>query len=574
MRLRGVCLMLTVVISSILLNGPIGETAKLPVDLIPEVTVPSIDYVSLIEEDILRDIKGIPYRFAVPNEVSVTPKSHGVWEKLPNNKMRWSVRVTCDNSVSMNVGFGRYEMPSSGSMVISDEKREFQIRPFTAEDNKDHGELWTPIIPSNELLIEVVIDRHEKNELNNQIELTAVNPGYRGFKSASVMGLSGACNIDVLCDEGDDWWDVIPSVGVYTLNGFLTCSGAMVNNTAQDYTPYFLTANHCGLTGSTDSSIVVYWNHQNSFCREPGSSASGNNGNGSYSQFTSGSTMRATRSYTDFTLTELSSQPNTSWGVTYAGWSRQSNGGNGAGIHHPSTAEKRISFPDYMSPSGEFYNVNWAQGTTEPGSSGSPLFDGNHRIVGQLCCGASYCTNDSNDYYGRSFALSWSYLDDWLDPTGSNVQFLDTLGDEPVAVGACCIGTTGSCVNIVESNCNAGGGTWMGADSSCDAGDCEPVILGACCIASTGSCINIEQSICNAGGGTWMGEDSSCDAGDCDQNDCPTDTNGDSVTNVTDLLYVVAEWGAGSSSDADVNGDGAVNVSDILEVVAAWGSCE
>ena len=73
--------MLTVVISSILLNGPIGETAKLPVDLIPEVTVPSIDYVSLIEEDILRDIKGIPYRFAVHNEVSVTPKSHGVWEQ-------------------------------------------------------------------------------------------------------------------------------------------------------------------------------------------------------------------------------------------------------------------------------------------------------------------------------------------------------------------------------------------------------------------------------------------------------------------------------------------------------------
>ena len=119
--------MLTVVISSILLNGPIGETAKLPVDLIPEVTVPSIDFIAVEEENILRDAKGGKYHFAVPNEVSVTPKSHGVWEKLPNNKMRWSVRVTCDNSVSMNVGFGRYEMPSSGSMVVSDEKREFQI---------------------------------------------------------------------------------------------------------------------------------------------------------------------------------------------------------------------------------------------------------------------------------------------------------------------------------------------------------------------------------------------------------------------------------------------------------------
>ncbi len=565
--------MLTVVISSIVLNGPIGDTTQLPVDLIPEITVPSIDYIAVEEENIERDVKGGKYCFAIPNEVSVTPKSHGVWEKLPNGKMRWSLRVNCDNGVSMNVGFGRYEMPESGSMVISDETREFEIRPFTAEDNKDHGELWTPIIPSHEAVIEIVVDRNEKNALSNQIELTAINPGYRGFKSENFAGSSGACNIDVLCEEGDDWWDVIPSVGVYTLSGYWTCSGAMVNNTAQDYTPYFLTANHCGVTNSSDSSIVVYWNHHNSYCRTPGSGASGGNGNGPLNQFTSGSTMRATRSYTDFTLTELSSSPNTSWGVTYAGWSRQTNGGSGAGIHHPSTAEKRISFPDYMNPSGEFYNVNWAEGTTEPGSSGSPLFDGNHRIVGQLCCGSASCSSDTNDYYGRSFGLSWSYLDDWLDPTGSNVQYLDTLGDEPVVIGACCIGTSGSCVNIAESNCNAGGGTWMGEGSSCDAGDCEPVVMGACCIESTGQGIDIEESTCNAGGGTWMGENSSCDAGDCDQNDCPTDTNGDGITNVTDLLYVVAEWGAGSSSNADVNGDGTVNVSDILEVVAAWGSC-
>ena len=129
--------MLTFVISSIVLSGPIGDTVKLPVDLIPEVTVPNIDYIAVEEENILHDVKGGKYGFAVPNEVSVTPKSHGVWEKLPNNKMRWSVRVNCDNSVSMNVGFGRYEMPSSGSMVITDETREFEIRPFTAEDNKD-----------------------------------------------------------------------------------------------------------------------------------------------------------------------------------------------------------------------------------------------------------------------------------------------------------------------------------------------------------------------------------------------------------------------------------------------------
>ena len=49
--------MLTVVISSILLSGPIGDTAKLPVDLIPEVTVPNIDYIAVEEENILHDVK-------------------------------------------------------------------------------------------------------------------------------------------------------------------------------------------------------------------------------------------------------------------------------------------------------------------------------------------------------------------------------------------------------------------------------------------------------------------------------------------------------------------------------------
>ena len=96
------------------------------------------------------------------------------------------------------------------------------------------------------------------------------------------------------------------------------------------------------------------------------------------------------------------------------------------------TAEKRISFPDYSTASGEMWNVNWSEGTTEPGSSGSPLYDSNHRIVGQLCCGSAACGNDANDYYGRSIGLSWSgssssTLSSWLDPLGTNATYLDTL---------------------------------------------------------------------------------------------------------------------------------------------------
>jgi hypothetical protein len=247
--------------------------------------------------------------------------------------------------------------------------------------------------------------------------------------------------------------------------------------------------------------------------------------------------MRATRSYTDFTLTELSSAPNSTWGITWSGWSRSSStNGTGAGIHHPSTAEKRISFPDYSTASGEYWNVNWAEGTTEPGSSGSPLYNSAHQIVGQLCCGSAACGNDSNDYYGRSIGLSWSgssssSLSAWLDPTGSGVQTLDTLNPSAAPTGACCVGTSGACLDVTEALCIAGNGTFHGEGSDCGSVNCSP------------------------------------------EPDCPADINSDGVVDVSDVLTLISAWGS-SDADADVDDDGTVDVADLLIVIDAWGACE
>ena len=53
---------------------------------------------------------------------------------------------------------------------------------------------------------------------------------------------------------------------------------------------------------------------------------------------------------------------------------------------------------------------------------------------------------------------------------------------------------------------------------------------------------------------------------------CEADINGDAEVNVSDLLYVVGDWGQ-SNVPSDINQDGVVNVTDLLLVVDAWGPC-
>jgi hypothetical protein len=96
---------------------------------------------------------------------------------------------------------------------------------------------------------------------------------------------------------------------------------------------------------------------------------------------------------------------------------------------------------------------------------------------------------------------------------------------------------------------------------------------GACCIGDEGTCIEIYESNCNAGGGTWLGADSVCADGGCDPNNCPADVTGDGNVGVSDILMLIESWGPCAGCDADVNDDGVVNVTDMLEVVGSWGPC-
>ena len=169
-----------------------------------------------------------------------------------------------------------------------------------------------------------------------------------------------------------NWENEVRSVAmILTSGGSRLCTGSLINNVRQDLTPYFLTANHC-LGG--DQSWIFMFNYESPGCT---------NQNGPTYMTVQGSTRLVNSSTSDVALLLLDETPPLDYEVHYAGWDASGNTpSTPVGIHHPSGDIKKISF-DYNNASnaGNYWDVNnWEDGTTEPGSSGSPLFDGNTQL--------------------------------------------------------------------------------------------------------------------------------------------------------------------------------------------------
>jgi lysyl endopeptidase len=404
-------------------------------DTLPALQLPQLDGGALAREDRRRAEAGEPFRFAEPRQVMVTPDRQGSWVTLPGGDRLWRWRVTCPEALSLNLGFSRFDLPVGASLRIAPAAGDGRALVFTRADVRNHGQLWTPVLVADDLLVEMFLPAARADRW--ELELTTIGCGYRLFGEQQ-PAKSGDCNVDVVCPEGDGWREQIASVGVYTVNGYWTCTGSMVNNTAQDERPLFLTAHHCGVGPTAAASVVVYWNYESPAC--------GQHGGGSLDQFTSGSTLLASYDASDFTLLELAESPDPVFGVNFAGWDRSPDVPPSAvAVHHPSTDEKSISFENdplsitsytgTESPgNGTHLRVaDWDLGTTEVGSSGSPLFNDQKRIVGQLHGGYAACDNDLPDWYGR-FHTSWTggnssatRLSDWLDPRGLECVTLDLL---------------------------------------------------------------------------------------------------------------------------------------------------
>jgi hypothetical protein len=412
-----------------------------------------LDVDALLNED-ANSTSGFP-RAGVVQSVQLNLTNSGTWFDLDNGDKLWRLILKVPNALAVNAYFDQFLIPQGGKLFVYSPNYREILEPMTSNNNPESGYYATDYIHGETVVLEYLEPRnmigvgnisiHGLNGFYNMIEPLVDD------KTANYADRSGSCQVDVNCSEGDNWRPQINGVVRLTLlndgdTGF--CSGSLVNNTAEDCTPYILSAHHCAVNDNNINSTpadmdqwIFRFNFQNNTCGSPVAI-------GSYSMIGCSKVARSTNNdgikASDYILLELNDPIDETRAPYFNGWDATGAGSSsGVAVHHPAGDKKKISTYNTNlvtsnwtgSPSGSHWRVNWigtpnGHGVNEGGSSGSPLFNSEGLIVGQLSGGQSECNDvlpggqNLPDLYGK-MSYNWSgggvveSLKAFLDPIGN-----------------------------------------------------------------------------------------------------------------------------------------------------------
>jgi lysyl endopeptidase len=429
------------------------------IDTTPEIIeLPALSLSVIVAEDAINDLdKSQPWRYGIERALEVDINSHGIWTVLPNGAGSiWTAAIKSPDAINLSINFDDIYIPLGARLQLFNSDRTDMSRVYGASENTPNNKLGSWFVTGDVVWIEY-FEPSSVNQIS-RLNIGSIIHGYRMGKVTQFVDLnrglndSGACNYDVNCPIGTDFESykaiVKKSVALLTLgNGYL-CSSSMVNNTAGDKKPFLLTANHC-LQNSDPTywTVRFNWMSPGPICGEEAASVD------IQTNFTmSGAILRAQNALSDFALVEMVNPVPSSWDVAFAGWDNSDiEPLFEVGIHHPNGDIMKISRDDdgalkENANGTEVWLIGgvsigsgdgWEIGTTESGSSGSPLFDDSGRIIGQLYAGQSNCSGveNNNDYdiYGR-FGVSWNSgnssqtrLKEWLDPLDSGQTTTESI---------------------------------------------------------------------------------------------------------------------------------------------------
>ncbi len=406
-----------------------------------EILFEELDIEKIKKIDSLDEIDKIPFEIGVPCKTTISMENAGEWFTLENGAKIWKLEIIVKGAKSINLLYDKFWLADGATLHIYNEQKKHFIGGFTSRNNKGTkekpGKFATSLVHGDKITLEYY--QPENTKENSIISISKVIKGVKyknQIELSTQANTNASCSYNINCPEGANWQDEKTGVALIFVAGLPRCSGSLIKNVKNDNTLYFLTAKHClgGLDPETNpdaSDWVFYWNYESSNC---------DNTDNFTSPSTTGATLIAKDpGNSDFALLKLTESPyelSPPIRAYFNGWDRQALIGNQTtvGIHHPNGEFKKIAISDTLGGIGSAtIEVFFQQSHLYGGSSGSPLFNSNSRIIGQAWV-AGPTTNCSSKQYTRYgiFSASWNTfsskfksLKSWLDPDNSNVNFLD-----------------------------------------------------------------------------------------------------------------------------------------------------
>jgi len=401
--------------------------------VIASYNLPALDTAALLQYD---NEKSAPFRYGVVKTVSIDIKSVATRTSMADGGNLWRYKIKSENDKSIELFFSSYVVPEGAELYLYNEDYTVVRGAYTNINMRDDLGFVIGDFPGNYVIIEYYEPANVKFEGN--LVISGIGEAYIDIFGTKSKNVDTEGFIGVNCDEGKDWQEQKHSVLKYSFTEGTSqylCSGALINNTSVDGKGYFLTANHCLSTDAAASTVIAYFNYENPACIDVASYVR---------QTLSGAILKTTGSNSDYTLLMFKDSLKIPSGYKpyYAGWNADNVPATSTvGIHHPHGYKKKISVDNDPSvsydktlswddtkttPANTHWQVIFDAGVTASGSSGSPLFDQDHRIVGQLHGGGTVY-----DFYGK---LSYSYtnpgstfhtLKSFLDPVNNGTKTLD-----------------------------------------------------------------------------------------------------------------------------------------------------
>jgi hypothetical protein len=346
----------------------------------------------------------------------ITWRDGGVLARTGVSQVAWGGSVRVNGSYRLRLHLAAVALPPGARLWVHSGGR--TAGPFGSELIGPDGGLWTPSLAGDELALDVemsaaALAADPGNGENGEGGRTAGNEGY-GFTVDDVLeivadsegGSRGraatgtSCEVDASCYAGGFSGYTAARHAVALLQFFegregFGCTGQLLNDSANDGTPFLLTANHCISTQAVAATLEAFFDDYTDAC------------NGSPPDIdtlpkANGATLLASATAaasSDFTLLKLASLPA---GRSFLGWDFTAgatpNGTYLYRISHPAAGPQMYSVsttdpssalcsPDFPLP--RYIYSDLLLGAAAPGSSGSAAILATGQIVGQLygACG-------------------------------------------------------------------------------------------------------------------------------------------------------------------------------------------